>query len=50
MIDVFQPTVVSVEELRQAGREFSEAVGDVNKGVNYVPLTLIEHSLGEMEI
>ena len=49
MIDVLQSTVVSVEELRQAGREFSEAVGDVNKGVNYVPLALIEHSLGKMD-
>ena len=50
MIDVFQPTVVSVEELRQAGRELCKAVGDVNKGVNYIPLALIEHSLREMDI
>ena len=45
MIDVIQSAVVSVQELWQAGREFSQAMWDINKGVNYVAFALIENRL-----
>ena len=40
---------MSVQQLRQAGRELGESVRYVDKGVYHVPFTLIKHSLINMD-
>ena len=49
MIYILQSAIVSVQQLRQAGRELGESVRYVDKGVYHVPLTLIKHSLINMD-
>ena len=45
MVDVLQPTIVSVEKLRKTGGELCEAVRNVYQRVDHITLALVKYRL-----